>query len=204
MTAEEATVFIVDDDPVVLKSLRWLLESDHLKVEIFNSAQAFLDAYDASRPGCLVLDVRMPGMSGVELQQALKERQAAIPIIFITAYGEVPTAVRCLNEGAVDFIEKPYDDAQLLARVHAALEMDARSRREGLRRQEAEARIAQLTPRERQVMDLIVQGLSNKQIAQQLQINEKTVAVHRSNMMTKLQADSVVDVIRQATMSRPG
>ena len=196
------TVFIVDDDVTLLKSLRWLLESADLRVETYESAQRYLDTYDPSRPGCLILDVRMPGMDGLELQKALNFRHARIPTIFMTGHGDIAMAVKCLNEGAFDFLEKPYSDEDLIRRIHAALHKDSELRKKQSHCMEAAARIAQLTAREREVMDMLVSGLSNKQIAVDLGISEKTVAVHRSNMMDKLQATSVVDVIQLAAASK--
>ena len=196
------TVFIVDDDVSLLKSLRWLLEAAHFHVETYESAEHYLSAYDPSRPGCLVLDVRMPGMDGLELQKALNFRSATIPTLFMTGHGDIAMAVKCLNEGAFDFIEKPYNDQELVQRIQAALQKDGEIRRKLWHCSEAATRIAQLTAREREVMELLVTGSSNKQIATDLGISEKTVAVHRSNMMDKLQASSVVDLIQLAAASK--
>src|SRR5262245_54726936 len=159
------TVFVVDDDAPVRDGLRLLLRSVGHRVETFGSAQEFLDAYADDRPGCLVLDVRMPGMSGLDLQEQLNERRAILPTLFITGHGDVPMAVEALQAGALDFLQKPFRDQELLDRIAAALERDAANRRELLELKQIEARFAELTPRERAVMELVVQGKSNKVIA---------------------------------------
>jgi FixJ family two-component response regulator len=192
----EATVFVVDDDPAVRDSVIWLLESVGLRVESFASAQAFLDCYEPSHPGCLLLDLRMPGMSGLELQQRLAARQALLPILFITGHGDVPTAVRALQSGAIDFILKPFNDQALLDRVQRALADDARRRERLAHRAEIAARLDSLTPRESEVMRRVVEGKANKVVGLELGISEKTVEVHRSNVMQKMQARSLADLIR--------
>jgi len=199
----EPVVHVVDDDPSLLKSLRWLLESVGLTVATFASAQEFLAEFDPAQPGCVLLDVRMPGMSGLELHQHFKSRNISIPIIVFTGHGDVAMAVQSMKDGAFDFIEKPYNEQKLLDRITDAIECDRRMRRESAERDEAIARIAHLTPREREVMDLIVEGLANKQMAARLGISEKTVEIHRSRAKMKLRADSVADLVKIALRAQP-
>jgi two-component system response regulator FixJ len=194
----EQTVFIVDDDAAIRRSLRFLLESVGLKAETYSSAEEFLKSYNPNRSGCLILDVRMPGMNGLSLQEQLLTRRIDLPVIIITAYAEVPMAVRALKKGAVDFIEKPFSDQLLMERVLNALELDRQRRAAAAERESAVARLAQLTAREREVMDGVVAGKSNKAMAIDLGIAEKTVEAHRSTMMHKLGIDSVADLIRLA------
>ena len=195
-------VQVVDDDPHLLKSLRWLLESVGLTVATFASAKHFLADFDPALPGCVLLDVRMPGMSGLELTQLLRSRNITIPVILFTGHGDVPMAVQAMKDGAFDFIEKPYNEQKLLDRINDAIEHDGRTRRESAEREEALARVEQLTPREREVLDLIVEGLANKQMAARLGISEKTVEVHRSRARTKLGADSVAELVKIALLAR--
>lgn len=192
----EPTVFVVDDDADLCDSLRWLLESDGLRVETYTSAQSFLDAYTPDRPGVLLLDIRMPGMSGLELQQYLKERGFSIPIIILTGHGNVPMAVRAVQAGALDFLQKPVDDQVLLARISEAMRLDAQNRQERLEDEKVLRRLKSLTPRERNVLDLVVGGKSNKQIAGELCIADKTVEVHRKHLMKKMGVRSVVELVR--------
>ncbi|MCH8968729.1 MAG: response regulator transcription factor [Planctomycetes bacterium] len=199
----EPVVHVVDDDPSLLKSLCWLLESVGLTVALFESAQNFLAEFDPAQPGCVLLDVRMPGMNGLELHQDFKSRNISIPIIVFTGHGDVAMAVQAMKDGAFDVIEKPYNEQGLLDRINDAIEYDRRIRRESAKRDEAIARIALLTPREREVMDLIVEGLGNKQIAARLGISEKTVEVHRSRGKTKLRADSVAELVKIALRAQP-
>jgi two-component system response regulator FixJ len=199
----EQTVFVVDDDAGMRDSLRWLLQSVDLAVETYGSAEEFLNACDASRSGCLVLDVRMPGMSGLSLQDALAVRKITLPVIMITGYGEVPTAVRALKAGAVDFIEKPFSDDLLLERVRQALASDREARDQQARHREAVERFTQLTPREREVMELVIAGKANKVIASDLGLSPKTVEVHRASVMRKMQVHSVADLVRAALLLSP-
>jgi FixJ family two-component response regulator len=194
----EATVFVIDDDPAVRESLQWLIESVGLSVETYSNAQEFLDAFDRDRPGCLVLDVRMPGISGLDLQDQLASQQVRIPVIIITGHADVPMAVRAMKAGVVDFIEKPFSDELLLDRIRAALELDARIRVNQSHRTEVETYFAQLTPREREVMGLVVGGKSNKQIAADLGLSQKTVEVHRAHVMQKMHADSLAELVQMA------
>lgn len=194
----EPTVFIIDDDQAVARSLRWLIESVQLKVETFSSAQAFIDGYDASKPGCMVLDVRMPGMSGLDLQERLAVQRIDVPIIFITGHGDVKMAVRAVKSGAFDFIEKPFNDQDLLDRIQKAIIFDAEQRGKSFLRAQLLALFANLTPREREVLDLVVEGMSNKAIARLLGLSAKTVEVHRAKMMEKMLARSVADLVKMA------
>ncbi len=198
------TVFIVDDEEAVRDSLQWLLESKGLKVALFDSAETFLASYTPDRAGCLVVDVRMPGMSGLELQEKLAEWQYTIPVIFITGHGDVPMAVQAVKHGAVDFLEKPFNDKELLAIIDRSLTQD-RAQREGesLHRQIRD-RLASLSPRERAVLDLVVAGRLNKQIADELAISIKTVEAHRANMMDKMGAQSLAELVQQVLAVRDG
>ena len=193
------TVFVVDDEEAVRDSLQWLLESKGLKVALFDSAEAFLAAYSPSLPGCLVVDVRMPGMSGLELQEKLAELHYAIPVIFITGHGDVPMAVSALKKGAVDFIEKPFGDKDMLRLVEQCLALDRETREKNRAQAAAARRLAGLTEREIEVMDLIIAGKLNKQIADVLNISIKTVEVHRARIMDKMAVRTVAELV-QAVM----
>jgi FixJ family two-component response regulator len=192
------TVFVVDDDPAFCQSLRLLLHSAGLRVEDYPSAESFLEAACAQRPGCLVLDVRMPGWSGLELQAHLSAKRIRMPIIFITGHGDIPMAVSAVKAGAVDFLEKPLNDEVLLERIHQALAYDAQQRRAALDRAQSDARLARLTPREKEVMQLVVAGRSNKQIAAELQISHRTVEIYRARVMDKLGTKSLCELIKIA------
>ena len=196
------TVFVVDDDPAIRESLRWLIESVGLNVKIFATAQDFLEGYDPSLAGCLVLDIRMPGMSGLDLQNELVARKVNIPILIITGHAEVPVAVRAMKAGALDFIEKPFSDQLLLDRIRRAIEADAEFRRVHSQRAAVAARLAGLTPREREVMDLVIAGKANKVIASELGLSPKTIEVHRAHVMKKMQVDSLADLVRVGMVSR--
>jgi FixJ family two-component response regulator len=189
-------VFIVDDDEAVRDSLQWLLESHDLAVRHYASAQAFLDACDATLSGCLVLDVRMPDMSGLELHEKLGERGISWPVVFITGHGDVPMAVSALKRGAVDFIEKPFRDEEMLDLIRKCLVTDAAQRQRQQRDAALRERSASLTEREREVMKLIVGGNFNKEIADQLGISVKTVEVHRGRVMDKMAARTVADLVQ--------
>ncbi len=199
----DTTVFVVDDDAAVCDSLRFLIESVGLQVRTFSSADEFLAAYTPDQPGCLVLDLRMPGMSGLELQEQLARQKCALPVIIITAHGDVPTAVRAMHAGAVDFMSKPFSDQHLLDRIHQALTKDAQARRDEAVRAGIAARVALLTPREREVMDLVVSGMPNKGIAAQLELSAKTVETHRARVMDKMQARSVAELVHMALTLNP-
>jgi RNA polymerase sigma factor (sigma-70 family) len=191
-------VYVVDDDDAVRDSLEWLLEASRYRVFGFDSAEKFLAGYDPAAIAVAILDVRMPGMSGLELQEELIARKAAFPIIFITGHGDVPMAVSTMKKGAVDFIEKPFDQAALKALVDRLL-AGARERAAATERQRMnEALLAKLTPREQQVLERIVAGRLNKQIADDLGISIKTVEAHRANIMEKLNANTVADLLKIA------
>lgn len=190
------TVFIVDDDAAIRRSLRFLIESSGLAVETFETAEAFMAQYAPSRAGCLILDVRMPGMSGLHLQEELSKRGATLPIIIVTGYAEVPMAVRALQAGACDFIEKPFSDQVLLERVRQALVRDVELRRQKAERSEARVRLARLTDREADVLRGVVAGKPNKVIAHDLGLQVKTVEAHRARVMKKLEAESLADLVR--------
>lgn len=193
----DSLVYIVDDDEAVRHGLRLLLESVGHQVQDFGTAEDFLANYHADRPGCLILDIRMPSVSGLELQEILAERDSHPPIIFLTGHGNVPTAVKALKGGAIDFFQKPInDEQQLLDRVYEALRIDAASHDEAGQRAEAEELLARLTPRETEVMALMCQGKANKVIAIDLEISERTVELHRAHVMKKLGIRSIPELIR--------
>ena len=194
----EPTVFIVDDDDAVRRFLKGLIESIDLKVEAYPSAKDFLDAYVSDRPGCLLLDVRMPGMSGLELQRELKERVIALPVVILTGHGNVPVAVQAMKAGAVDFIEKPFNNELLLDRIQTAVAQSVRSSSEREIQDETSRRLDTLTPRERQIFDLVVEGETNKAIAHRFSISEKTVEIHRANVMRKMRANSLASLVHMA------
>ena len=198
---DEPTVFIVDDDRGVRNSIRELVISVGLSAAAFDSAQAFLDAYDAARPGCLVLDVRMARMSGLVLEAKLAEMDARIPIVFISGHGDIDMAVGAIKRGAVDFVQKPYQEQQLLDAVNEALRRDAAQRAPARGAGRLADRIRALTPREREVMDLALKGHPNKVIAKELGISHRTVELHRSRLLEKLGVDSITD-LRRLTPSR--
>jgi FixJ family two-component response regulator len=195
-SSPQPTVYIVDDDQATRKSLRWLVETLGVQVQTFHCAVSFLDAYDAAQPGCLVLDMMMPGMNGLELQRELLDRGIEIPVIVLTGYGDVPTAVRALKNGAVEFLEKPFNDDVLLEQIRLALMLDGRRRRERDVLDLVHERIARLTPREYEILALVVDGLSSKEIAGRLTVSFKTVEAHRAKIMRKMEAESVAQLVR--------
>jgi two-component system response regulator FixJ len=194
--SREITVFVVDDDKEVRDALQLLMESVGLQVETFGSAQEYLDQFDGERPGCLVLDIRMPGMSGLELQARLAAESVHPPIVIITGHGDVPMAVRAVQAGAVDFVQKPFNDQSLLDSVHRAIEQDAVQRGEVSRIRDIEERLGRLTPREREVLDLVIAGKRNKVIAADMNISQSTVEAHRAKVMEKMQASTLSDLMR--------
>ncbi|MCP4285239.1 MAG: response regulator transcription factor [Gammaproteobacteria bacterium] len=194
--SNQVRVFIVDDDREVRDALQLLMESVGLKVECFESSQQYLDQFSPEKPGCLVLDVRMPGMSGLDLQARLAEERLCPPIIIITGHGDVPMAVRAVQAGAMDFIEKPFNDQVLLDSVHRAIEKDAQQRGDVSRLAEIEARFAKLTPREQEVLELVVAGRRNKLIAADLGVSQSTVEAHRAKVMEKMEADTLSELMR--------
>ncbi|MGD2116901.1 MAG: response regulator FixJ [Chromatiales bacterium] len=191
-----STVFVVDDDHAMRESLTWLIESVGLRVETYDSADAFLQSYYPGRSGCLLLDVRMPGMSGLELQEHLQRQQVTVPVIIITGHGDVPMAVRAMKAGAIDFIEKPFNDEQLLESIRNALTIDDMRRDREAQKAAVASRLAQLTPREHEVMDMVTAGKSNKEIANTLGVSAKTVEAHRAKVMEKMQAGSLAELVR--------
>ena len=190
------TILVVDDDAAVRKSLRWLIESAGMKVETYGSADEFLADFHPDRAGCLLLDVRMPGIDGLALQQQLWERRIGLPVIIITGHADVPMAIQAMKNGAVDFIEKPFDDEALLRSIRSALQRGTENQIQKAQRNEVLSRLRLLTPREGQVLDLVVKGYSNKQIASKLGVVPKTVEVHRASVMRKMQADTLADLVR--------
>lgn len=191
-------VYVVDDDEDVRDSLQWLLESVGLKVQSFATAQAFLDGYPPGSGGCVVMDVRMPGLSGISAQKKLPEYQIDIPVIMISAHGNVDMAVTAMTQGAQTFIEKPFNDQTLLDHVQRALTDDQTRRQSLMRKQALAERYQTLTKREKQVLEQVVQGLSNQEIADVLAINRKTVEGHRAHMMRKMEAGSLAELIQFA------
>ena len=195
-------VYVLDDDPSVRSSLERLVRSVGLKVQSFSSAAELLDYRGADHPSCMVLDVRMPGLSGLDLQESLATTGWTAPIIFITGHGTVPMSVRAMRAGAVNFLQKPFEDQEILDSIHQAIDRELDARRERSRRQEVEGHLQGLTPREREVFGLVVAGLPNKQIASKLGTSEKTIKVHRARVMEKMGAGSLADLVRMADVLR--
>ncbi|HZR80217.1 MAG TPA: response regulator [Candidatus Binatia bacterium] len=203
MAARDAgTVFVLDDDASMRDSLRWLIQSVGLSVEAFGSASDFLATYQPERSGCLVLDVRMRGMSGLELQEELARRGISIPTIIVTGHADVPMAVRAMKAGALDFLEKPFSDQALLDRIHRALEIDRSARRSREERADVLSRLAVLTRREREIVDLLVDGKANKEIAAELGLSTRTVEGHRAHIMDKVGAASFAELVRMTLLAR--
>jgi len=190
------TVFVVDDDEAVRGSLRLLLKSVGLAATALPSAQEFLAKYDPEQPGCLVLDVRMPGMSGLDLQEQLNMRGAIIPVIFITGHGDIPMAVEAMQQGAFDFLQKPFRDQDLIDRIQRALAKDKANRAELSERSRVRERFESLTPREREVLDLVTSGKPNKIMAADLGVSQRTVEIHRARVMEKMNASSLAQLVR--------
>ena len=198
MNAETSTVIVVDDDAAMRNSLRDLFESVGLRVTAFASAREFLQAKRADGPSCLVLDVRLPGQSGLDFQRELNEKNIVLPIIFLTGHGDIPMSVRAIKAGAIEFLTKPFREQDLLDAVQVALDRDRASRAEDKALAALRRRFDELTPRERSVMTLVVSGRRNKQIAHEIGASETTVKVHRTNLMRKMQATSLADLIMMA------
>lgn len=198
----EEAVFVIDDDRAALKALSRTISAAGWRVEAFESPVKFLDSYDPGRPSCIVLDLRMPEISGLAVQERLAERGSSAPIIFITGFADVSAAVIAMKGGAVDFLEKPFSSQQLLTRLEQASQKDAALRRSRANKLEVEQRLALLTPREREVLGLIVAGLLNRQIAAELRIAQRTVEVHRSQVMKKMRAETVTHLVRMVLTAR--
>ena len=196
----EPTVFIIDDDEAVRRFLSGLIASVGLHVETYASAQEFLDADEPSQPGCLLLDIRMPGMSGLELQKELASRNIRIPIIILTGHGNVQVAVHAMKAGAVDFIEKPFNNELLLDRIQMAVAESVDADTSRVKKDEIAHRMELLTPREHQVLEIVATGETNKAVARRLDISEKTVEIHRARVMEKMQAKSLADLVKMVTM----
>jgi len=192
----DPVVFVVDDDQAIRSSLEWLIESVGLGVETYATADEFMHSYYPGRAGCLLLDVRMPGMSGLELQEHFAKNDIHIPIIIITGHGDVHMAVRAMKAGAIDFIEKPFNDELLLQSIRNALAADKKQREVQTQRAEIAARLAHLTPREHEVMEMVTDGRSNKEIALGLGVSAKTVEAHRARVMEKMEASSLAELVR--------
>lgn len=198
----DPTVFIVDDDDAVLDSIAQLVMSVGLNVATFRSAQEFRDGFNPERPGCLVLDVRMAHTSGLALQEELNAIGARIPIVFISGHGDIPVAIKAIKAGAVDFVQKPYHEQQLLDSINEALRRDAEARQINTSSENFTERLADLTDREREVLEQVVQGLSSKSIAKVLDISYRTVELHRSHIMEKLRVRSLAELIRLVVEKR--
>lgn len=197
----KSTVFIVDDDEAMRDSLGMLMRSVGFDYEVFADAQSFLDNYKDDGSGCLVLDIRMPGMSGLDLQQTLKDMKLDIPILFITGHGDIPMAVEAMKRGAVDFFQKPFRDQALLDRIGQVLTKADADREKLVESQEIRMRLEKLTAREREVMSLIVEGLGNKVVAANLGISQRTVELHRAHVMQKMQAMSLAQLVQMAMVA---
>ncbi len=199
MAPKEGTVFVVDDDSSTRELLAWLMKRNGMRAEVYPDAKSFLQGYTPDAPGCLVVDLNMPGMSGLDLQSYLKEHGVAMPVIFLSGRADVPKAVRAVREGAIDFLEKPFDYKRVVALIEECLERDVESRAAQERRRDHGVRLAQLTQREREVLDLVVAGRMNREIAEALAISIKTVEAHRARIMEKLGVSSVAELV-QATL----
>ncbi|MAC45971.1 response regulator transcription factor [Oceanospirillum beijerinckii] len=198
LTSNSQTIYVVDDDQDVRESLKWLLESVGLQVSCYDTAMAFFEQYPKDAAGCIVMDVRMPGMSGISAQKKLADHHIDLPVIMISAHGNIDMAVTAMTQGAVTFIEKPFDDQTLIDYVQAALDKDAKRRIKQQELSGKQAHYDSLTKRERQVFELVVKGLSNQEMADELGINKKTVEGHRAHMMAKMEAGSLPELIHIA------
>jgi FixJ family two-component response regulator len=204
VTQREPAVFVVDDDEAVRNLLRLLLKSLGMQAVTLGSAEEFLAGYDPDQAGCIILDVRMPGMSGIELQDELNRRGAIIPVIFITGHGDVPMAVEAMQHGAVDFLQKPFSDRDLTDRIQRALSVDRRNRALLGEKNQIRTRIAMLTPRERQVLELVTHGKSNKAISGDLGVSQRTVEIHRAHLTEKMGATSLAHLVHMNMIAHIG
>lgn len=193
---KEATVYLVEDDDAVRDSLQMVLESVGYHVAAYPRADSFLEAFSTDMAGCLVLDIRMPGMNGMELQRQLNMRNSILPIIFVTGHGDVPMAVEAMQRGAVDFVQKPYREEELLGKIQQAIAADTENRAELEAKHKIIDRLAELTPREKQVMELMIEGKANKVIAYDLDISQRTVEIHRARVMEKMGVRSLAHLVR--------
>lgn len=200
MTAEQGKVFIVDDDDAVRKSLQFLFKSVGVDAVGYESGDHFLNDYDSDWQGCVVLDIRMPGTSGLEVQKILTERGNNLPIIFITGHGDVPMAVEAMQLGAFDFVQKPFRDQELMDRVSQALSHNQENQEEALQKKQVTDCYARLTPREAEVMDCVVKGQANKVIAMDLDVSQRTVEIHRARVMEKMEARSLAELVRMSLL----
>jgi two-component system, LuxR family, response regulator FixJ len=204
VTTKNAIVMVVDDDAGVRNAMRTLLKSVGLTSQLYPSAQEFLAAFDPAQPGCALLDIRMPGMSGLELQQELNLRGATMPIIFMTGHGDIPMAVEAMQHGAFDFLQKPFRDQDLLDRIQKAIARDAKLRESLGEHARIRTHLDSLTDREREVLDLLIQGKQNKVIAQVLDVSPRTIEIHRARVMEKMNAESVAELVRMMmNLNRP-
>jgi two-component system, LuxR family, response regulator FixJ len=201
MQSDKAVVHVIDDDEAMRQSLAFLLGTVGMEVQTYESAVAFLEVAPTVKAGCVITDVRMPGLSGVELLRQLRERNLGIPVIVITGHGDVPLAVEAMKIGAMDFLEKPFDDEALLASVRSALNQLDRDRKREAERSDIEGRLATLSNRERDVLEGLVAGHANKQIAYDLGISPRTIEIYRANLLTKMQAASLSDLVRMALVA---
>ncbi|MCA1456054.1 response regulator transcription factor FixJ [Bradyrhizobium sp. BRP22] len=196
--APRGKAYVIDDDEAMRDSLQFLLDAADFEVSLFDSAQTFLDQLSTIEFGCVVADIRMPGIDGIELLKRIKANRATLPVIIMTGHGDIPLAVEAMKLGAIDFLEKPFEDDRLVAMIDAALLQAEAGARDEAMMQDVAARIASLSPRERQVMDGLVAGLSNKMIARDYNISPRTIEVYRANVMTKMQASSLSELVRLA------
>jgi two-component system response regulator FixJ len=201
MPSDKGVVHVIDDDEAMRQSLAFLLGAVGMEVQTYESAEAFLEIAPTVKAGCVITDVRMPGLSGVELLRQLRDRQVSIPVIMITGHGDVPLAVEAMKIGAMDFLEKPFDDEALLASVRSALDQLDRDQKRQAERGDIEGRLATLSNRERDVLQGLVAGHANKQIAYDLGISPRTIEIYRANLMTKMQAASLSDLVRMALIA---
>ncbi len=199
----EPVIYVVDDDQAVRSSLQALVQSVGFKSRVYNSAQSFLDDYDGVSPGCVVLDVRMRGISGLDLQEELANKGITLPIIIVTGHGDIPMAVRAMRAGALDFIEKPYRDQELLDRIQQGIEADVRHRKDAAARTIIQERLDNLTAREQDVLNLVMRGMINKQIASELGISLRAVESHRARVMERMQAGSVAELVQMVVIAQP-